>query len=170
MLTNATMASFKNLEAYSTYEVIVKGTNELGVQIIRGSKNIETLSDHPMLAPKKGSASALTQAIHFTWEQIKSSLYDETTCRLQRGQSDGYYIELHGLSPWSPKGLIENKSTDYNEYYAKGLNYFSNYSLTVYVKNKNGSYNKNMPLTIQATTNPYPPEVCNFKDQSMFSF
>ena len=148
MPTNATMASFKNLESYSTYEVIVKGTNELGVQIIRGSKNIETLSDHPMLAPKKGSASALTQAIHFTWEQIKSSLYDETTCRLQRGQSDGYYIELHGLSPWSPKGLIENKSTDYNEYYAKGLNYFSNYSLTVYVKNKNGSYNKNDMLQL----------------------
>ena len=56
------------------------------------------------------------------------------------------------------EGLLRNKTSDINGFYAKKLRPYSRYSLIVYVRNKDGSYNKDLFLNITAKTQPYIPE------------
>ena len=103
------------------------------------------------------------QSIQFSWDPPEPQL-NKTTCQMQRGQSDGYFVELYGLDPWAPEGLIVNKSLSQSEYIFIGrrLSPYSHYSLLVYVKNKNGLYNRDMVLNITARTKPYIPNVSEF--------
>ena len=56
------------------------------------------------------------------------------------------------------EGLLRNKTSDNAGFYANKLRPYSRYSLMVYVRNKDGSYNKDLFLNITAKTQPYIPE------------
>lgn len=155
-----TRATLTGLEAYSSYQISIKGLDNNGESVEGLLDSVETHSDRPQVKLDKGQAAPYTQAIKFTWTPPQPQL-DEATCQKQHGELDGFFVQLYGLDPWSPEGLIKQINlSDINTglFYASQLKPFSSYKLKVYVRNRNGLYNAGLPLEINATTRPHIPE------------
>jgi hypothetical protein len=145
------------LEAYSAYKFIVIGLDNGGHRI-KTAFEASTKADIPLSRPLNPTASELTQAIHYTWEQ-PPLLSDEAVCQQQRGQMDGFFIQLFSLDSWAASALILNDTMPENVaiYYAQHLVPFTSYKLKVFIKNQDGLYNPNRPLEINAKTMSYIP-------------
>ena len=163
----AKRALVSGLEPYSIYSFNIYAKVDLRVFLqssgidngpevtLKSDFKVETASAQPQVRPQSGEAVPGVQAIQFNWEL--PSL--ESTCPKQRGKFDGFYLELYGNSPWH-SGLIRNETKPENVlyYYAQNLKPFTDYRLMVYVRNKNGLYNKDLPLKLTAKTRPHKPE------------
>ena len=58
----------------------------------------------PETRPDKGQVIAYTKALDFSWAPLHPKV-NKIICQKQKGQMEGYYVELIGLDPWS-SGLI----------------------------------------------------------------
>ncbi len=151
------------LKAYSVYAIAIKGQDNSG-----GDSNIEeshlasaeTLDDRPQVQADNGVAVPGKQAITFSWTSANPQL-NEATCQAQNGKMDGFFVQLYGLDPWSPEGLVkeQNLSDSTPYYYVSNLRPYSSYKLTVFVRNSNGLIDPSLPLIIPAQTQPHIPRV-----------
>lgn len=119
---------------------------------------LDTQEAVPQVRPRNGVASPQVQAIHFSWSSPQPQ-FDAATCQKQKGQIDGFFVQLYGLDSWAPLGLIKQKKLPENAplLYEPGLKPYSRYKLKVFVLNKNGIYNENLPLELEAQTRPFVP-------------
>ena len=142
------------LEPYSIYTFNISQGIDNEATLLKSDFQAETASTQPQVKLLKGQAEPQTQAIHFSWELAP----ELETCMKQRGDFDGFYIEIQGLENWN-QNFSQNLTQPENalHYYAQNLRPFSAYQLNVYVRNRNGLYNEDLPLILKARTRPHQP-------------
>ena len=158
---NENQITIDGLHPYSDYHFEVKAipSKKWGGGLGGGKRprpdekevTVSTAEGTPGIAPRQtrtGNPSVNSNRITFFWRKP-----EKKSCRFFNGEMDGFKYELKGSDSWSREDeIVGDTRPDEMRKIFDMLKPSSNYILKVYLKNRSGKINTDLPLVLKAKT------------------